>query len=92
MKPLSCKVENNMETTLHVNEFNKFRKPKNKKWLICSHSFEKHLWIKISKPWPPRNMGVNENLMSSYYFSKNTRLCLPLPQKSQKAFAHKSKH
>ena len=26
LKPLSCKVKNNMETTLHMNEF-KFHKP-----------------------------------------------------------------
>ena len=38
-----------MKTTLHVNEFNKFRKPKNKKWLICSHSFEKHLNYQLNE-------------------------------------------
>ena len=31
-------------------------------------------------------------LMKIYYFSKNTKLCLPLPQPFQRAFAHKSKH
>ena len=36
---------------------------------------------------------VNENLtVQATIFQENTRLYLPLPQRFQKAFAHKSKH
>ena len=63
-------------------------------WQICSHSSEKYVWIEILKPWPPRNMEfANKNFtVQAIIFSKNTKLCLALPQIFQKGFAHKSKH
>ena len=39
-----------------------------------------------------RDMTRTYSQCSSYYFSKNTNLCLLLPQRFEKAFAHKSKH
>ena len=36
---------------------------------------------------------VNENLtVQAIIFLKKTNLCLPLPQRFQKTFAHKNKH
>ena len=43
-----------------------------------------HVCLKVLKKF--------KKFCSSYYFSKNTKLRLPLPQRFQKAFAYKSKH
>ena len=49
-------------------------------WLICSHSSEKYLRIKILKPW----------LYETCRFVNEILTCLPLPQRFQKIFSHKA--
>ena len=54
-------------------------------WQICSHSSEKYLWIKILKPWRPRNMEVfNENLTVQAIIFQKILSCVSLYHKDFK--------
>ena len=67
-----------METTLYINEF-EFHKAR--KWRNNLQDLQETWRI------------VNENLtVQAIIFQKENNLCLPLPQRFEKTFAHKSKH
>ena len=42
-------------------------------------------------PKKPEGMLMKLVLLVNYFFSKNTDLCLPFPEKLQKTFAHERK-